>query len=574
MKRLMNLVTVICPVLVIVLSAGLFFNRNAVRFPPGPKRNALEGTYACGNGTLTAIITNKEQSVIVLNDAGEQVSRVNADPWDRRSFSAVKCAALDENNNLYILDVVFGGLSARNTERILRYSENGKFQEELSVLSYVNSDFLVTRGKIAGMSYYNGGIYLVTLENNGFYFEQIPAKSRGPVEATSFFKYPNALRDINSVHIDGENRRLTLTTKAGDILQYGFDGTVQYTKNAEQALTLPWTAVSGKDGIMYADILSGEIVLVDIQTGESALLYKPFEGTAYCRLNYSGGILFAAPVNGASGIARFFPGGKVEIIGEYSYSRNWQIKYNLLFAACLLDMALLFLLVFLLIRLFFRYCSNKRIRHLVLSGICMIFGAILATTLIVNEMSTRYEENILTGLENVSHIIAAEIDGDIMSSLWFPAQYDGETYRTFQKSLKTFFEETRFNGDIVYQTVKAVRNGNLYSIYDLENAYGLLFPLGSYSDGDYYGAVLDKGENITSGTGVERWLFTAEPVFDKSGKITALVEIGYDITAARDRTRQMLIRTLAVLTGCITAVVLAGIILVFVTGRADKRKSR
>jgi hypothetical protein len=573
-KRLINLLTVICPVLVVALSAGLFFNRNEIRFPPGPKRNTLTGTYACGNGTLTAIITDEEQSVIVLNDAGEQVSRVNADPWDPRSFSAAKYAALDEDNNLYIVDVVFGGLSAHNTERILRYSENGKFQEELSVLSYVNSDFLVTRGKIAGMSYYNGSIYLVTLENNGFYFEQLPAKSRGTVEATGFFKYPNALRDINSVHIDGENRRLTFTIKSGAILQYDFDGTVQYTKEAEQGFILPWTAVSGKDNIVYADILNSAIILVDIQTGEHTLLYKSFEGKPYCRLNYSGGTLFAAPVNGASGIARLFPGGKVDIINAYSYSKDWQIKYNLLFAACLLDLTLLLLLVFLLVRLFFRYCSNKRIRHLVLSGICMIFGAILATTLIVNEMSARYEENILTGLENVSHIMAAEIDGDVVSSLWFPAQYDSETYRTFQKSLRTLFEETRFNGDIVYQTVQAVRSGNLCSVYDLENASGLLFPLGPYSNDGYYNAVFDKGENINSGTGVKKWLFTAEPVFDKSGNITALVETGYDITAARDRTKQMLIRTLAVLVGCIIAAVLAGIIFVFVTGSVNKRKSR
>jgi hypothetical protein len=574
MKKVINLLTFICPILAVALSAGIFFNRNAVRFPSGAKSNTLTGTYACGNGMLTAVIINEERSVIVLNNAGEQVSRVNADPWDSRSFSTAKYAALDEYNNLYILDVVFGGISGHNTERVLRYSEDGKFQEELSVLSYVNSDFLVTRGKIAGMSYYNGSIYLVILENDGFYFNQLPARSRGTVKTISFFKYPRALGDINSVNIDGENQRLTLTTKAGTILQYNFDGAVQYTKKAEQTLTLPWTAVSGKDGIVYADILSGEIILTDIQTGERTLLYKSSEEVPYCRLNYSGGMLFAAPINGASGIVRLSPGAKAETIGEYSYSKNRQMKYNLLFVACLLDMVLLLLAVFLFIRLFFHYCRNKRIQHIVLSGVCMGFGAILATTLIANEMSTRYEENVLAGLENVSHIMAAEIDGDVVASLWFPAQYDSKTYRTFQKSLKALFEETRFNGDIVYQTVKAVRNGKLYSVYDLENTYGLFFPLGPYSDDSYYKTVFDKGGNIDSGTGVKNWLFTAEPVFDKSGKITALIETGYGIAAVRNKTRQMLIRTLAILGGCIAAAATAGIILVVVAESVGKRKSR
>jgi hypothetical protein len=76
--------------------------------------------------------------------------------------------ALDEKNNLYVLEARFGGVQMDNIERVLRYSEKGGYLGEIYRLQYTNEDFILTKGKIARMACYGGLIYLLRLNGTAF----------------------------------------------------------------------------------------------------------------------------------------------------------------------------------------------------------------------------------------------------------------------------------------------------------------------------------------------------------------------------------------------------------------------
>ncbi|GMO69822.1 MAG: hypothetical protein Ta2A_18210 [Treponemataceae bacterium] len=489
----MNLkkIGIICPIIVALFSAVLLLNKNSITLFPWVAEEPISFiTYASGNDERLAIISNSEKTVTVLakTEDGQEnlVYKLDAKPRAQKSFSGAKFVELDEQNNLYVLDVSFGGAFNKNVERVIKYSPEGVFLDTLYERRYTNEDFLTSKGKMSGMAYFENMLYLVRFENDGFYLERASAVSHAPAEIVVFFEYPNALRDLVYVNINVRNKNLSVTTKAGGIKQYNFGGRLTYVRQARaptppqaaedvptlqvsrgaseelpseaaadepllhesEAQSIPWTAVSDGDGnIIYADILSGEIVLIDSKSGESRVLYTASEyESPYYRINCAGNRLFASSYDETTGVAytsdaQYRGGGSPDFvkIHSYSYSTNDRYIRIALFILLVFDAIMAFISAVAFIKVLSKLKIDDSLQKILLSGVCITFGAAIAAVLIIDEMDTRYNEKAYNELENVSRLTAASVDIDMLTSLTSPSQFDDAEYLELKDTIKKRF---------------------------------------------------------------------------------------------------------------------------------------
>lgn len=193
--------------LFILFAFVLFLNKENITHKPWLTEQPLEMTgYASGNGQMTAIIADSSKTIIVINKEGELIYRLQAAIYDfrniSRSFVSAEQVELDEENNLYVYDKIFGGAFEENTERILKYSSNGKFLGEIYSYSYENKDFITTTGKICTMVVDEDFLYLIRIEHEGFFLERINKRQTVSAQQEKphtqiFFPYPNAFREVS-----------------------------------------------------------------------------------------------------------------------------------------------------------------------------------------------------------------------------------------------------------------------------------------------------------------------------------------------------------------------------------------
>jgi hypothetical protein len=568
----------VCIPIAALLSVFLCLNKDKIIFPPWVDGRAIERpSYMGGNGERSAVIVNSETSVLVLNTAGELVYRLDAKPGRAKSFSALKFAELDGDNNLYVMDVFFGGAFEENAERILKYSEKGILTEELYAYRYTNENFSITKGKLCGMAWFDHAVYLVRLDDRGFFLERTPDaadKNPPPAEELRFFEYPNAFRDVAYVHINPENRLLALTTKAGAVKQYDFEGALLHSLKTPGADSLPWTAISTADSVIYADIISGEIVSVDVSTNEKTVLYRSLpEESPYYRIGYTKGILFAAPYDRGTGAAFFGNTGKdqVQKIKSYSYSKENKILTAVLFACSIVDIILLLVSVISVVIMLSRIRTSGSIKTIILVGMCIAFGAVVSSMLIINEMNNRYMDKTYDGLENISRLIAASVDSGLLSSIGSPAQSEDPEYLCVKKNLRDRFTRLQFNGMRVYQIISKEQDGTIYVLYDLENSVGTFFPASGY-DSSYNDA--SKQFVRFRKTGPEgNWLFVRGPIPDKDGKTVAFIETGYEMKTVYQETNRILLRTWLMVSAVVIALPVAAVLILLLKARKRNRKT-
>jgi predicted MFS family arabinose efflux permease len=535
------------PALCAALSVFLFLNRKTIQFPiPADAIPVDLPTYAGGNGGRTAMIfENVEKSVIVFDSEQMLVYKLDAEPEESDSFSNAKFVEIDEADNLYILDTYFAGAFEENVERVLKYSPDGKYLEELYAYRYVNEDYIITKGKIGAMACFEGFLYLVRMEHDGFYLEKVPASSSGEAEQILFLEYPNAFRDITYFHINAGQKRFVFTAKSGEIRQYDFGGSLVYRQEAEDGQTLPWTAVSDdNNNIIYADVLTGSLVHIDTGAGKKELLYAVSpENSPYYRINYVNGILLAASYDN---ILKKSADGTIGILDSYFYQPSLIRFKTVLFICVILDGIALSGTLALLIFFLRKWKMDESLKRILLSAVCIGFGAVIAAVLIINEMSAFYKENTFTGLENVSRLVAASlVDTEILDSLVSPSQYNNKDYLKLKDSLKSLFSRTRFEGQHVYQIIYVVRDNTVLVMHDLENSVGICYPYTDY-EGSIYQEVMESGEYAHVSGSVDSegsWMFVCGPISDRDGNTVAIIETGYDRQVMERQTRSMIIQT-------------------------------
>ncbi|MDR1218489.1 MAG: MFS transporter [Treponema sp.] len=521
-----------------------------------------------------AIIEDSEKSILALDSDGTLLYQLKAQKNAGDSFSSAKFIALDETYNLYALDARFGGAFERNVERVLKYSDEGKFLAEIYRYEYVNEDFITTKGRIAGMVYSDGAVHLVRMDNEGFYVDRVDVAGRMDGVESVFFPYPNAFRDLVFFNLNIERKKIAVTTKSGGVKQYDFSGKLLYEAAAEST-RLPWTVASDEnDNLIYTDILNNEIVFINVSTYEQRTLFTAPSGESpYYRIAHgeSGGNSFLAA--SYDNIVIMNETGKTEIINSYSFSSTDRRLFVLLFLHLTLDILAFVVSAVSAAVLLFKKNKDSTFKRIIWAAFCITFGAVLASILIINEMNVRYYERIYSNLENISRLTAINLDTDIVTSLSQPSDYENEAYAALKNSLKENFSHLSFAGQNVYQTIWMERDGVVYMMWDLESSVGVFYPFEEY-EGSTYQQTCDSRQYVysTTTTSEGSWLFVDGPIFDKEGNIVAVIETGYDLSTVEAQTKSMVIQTVLIVIASAVAFLLLMIEFILIMNAYKKNK--
>ncbi|MDR2633203.1 MAG: hypothetical protein LBC51_06225 [Treponema sp.] len=545
-KKILEKLRIIGVLVFVLLSGELWLYRDMFSFTPWKTTGTLKlVAYGTGNHARLGIVENAHASVLVLNAEKELLYQLQAKPRSTQSFSRAESLQFDEADNLYILDTHFGGVLEESYERILKYTADGVFQEEIYRYGYINEDFSITQGKLRGLSYYRGALYLVRLGDQGFWLEQVQTTGTGTIKSMAFFEYPQAFREIAYAGIQAEQERLNLITKAGLIKQYDFSGTLTGTWTGAAKDSLPWGVTSWKDGgIIYTDLSTAEIVLLDPATGTRQVLFTGDKAHPYYLLEATQAGLFA--VSFGDSLLICSQEGAFETWETYDYAPWFLFKRKVLFALLLLDIPPLLLSLALLLRALLRLQGTKAGTLIFTLGMSIALGGGLASVLVIKKMQEQYNESTFTRLENISRFMASRIDSTLLQSLTSPRDYDREAYQVLQDQLYEVFAQTQFTGKRVYQRIWKIQDGIRYALYDLEGSLGMFYPYAQDREDDPRHGVLETGAYVQ---GIEvnasgRWLYACGPLVDATGAVRALIETGYDLGSVQEELRNILIKTL------------------------------
>jgi predicted MFS family arabinose efflux permease len=523
---------------------------------------------ANGNGGRIAIVANSTESVFVLNNAGELIYRVDAGA----NFTSAQFVDIDEENNLYIYDKNFGGVKEQNTERVVKYSPNGKFLDELYSYQYVNEDFILSKGKISGIAVSDGLLYVVRLEHEGFYLEWTSAEQKTETHQLAFFPYSNAFRDLAYCRISIEEKRVVFTTKSGVILRYSFSGNLITTIPSKDG-RFPYMTVQGeRSDFIYVDIINNVIAKIDSISWETANLFSPSNG-CYYYIAYKNGVIYAS--NNEENVLVIQNDGGFKTIDSYTYSRSDVVFRIVLFVFCVLDIAAFLLFLIPLIRFLRKKKLKGNFKLILLVTFCVILGAGVSSVLIINEMNNQYYHNLGNNLENMLKIIANAIDLKVIRSINSPAQFSDADFEKFVEDVRNMFIQLEFEGKQIYFTIWIERNGEIYSMFDLDYALGTFYPYGEYADSflqETYDSKRFIYEVVHTGSGT--WIGTSGAVFDADGEPIAALEIGYSLQSVEKEQQDMVIQLTLIVISTIVAFLLIMIefILIFNAYKQNKNE--
>jgi hypothetical protein len=192
-------------------------------------------------------------------------------------------------------------------------------------------------------------------------------------------------------------------------------------------------AVSDRsNNLMYADILAGVILGLDARDGARTEIYATREDQRpYYRINYACGKLFAASndsifISGADGH---------EIISSYQYAPLAVTLRIALFVGGILDVLVFIAVLSALAPHVLRKKIDASLKIILITGCSIAFGGLIASFLIINEMSRQYNNKMFSDLENISRLVTGIVDTETLLSITSPADYDTNRYRSFKESL-------------------------------------------------------------------------------------------------------------------------------------------
>jgi predicted MFS family arabinose efflux permease len=561
-----KLIAIIGAAVCAALSVFLFLNKENITVRPWRVSAALSMIGdANGNGERIAVAANSTESVFVLNSAEELIYRVDAGA----NFTSAQFVDIDEENNLYIYDIQLGGVKEQNTERVVKYSPEGKFLAELYSYQYINEDFILSKGKIGGMAVSGELLYVVRLEHEGFYLERASTKQESPARRLAFFPYPNALRDLAYCRINAEKGRVIFTTKSGVILQCNFSGSLITTIPPKDG-RFPYMADQDeRNGFIYTDIINKAINRIDNISEETTNIFSTPNG-CYYHIAYKNGIIYASYNEENTLVMR---DGEFKIIDSYTYSKRDIAFRIVLFVFCILDAAAF--LSFLVSAA--RFLSKKKLggnfKLILLVTFCIVLGAGISSALIVNEMNNQYYHNLGNSLENMLKIIANSVDLTVIQSINSPAQFDDEDFREFVEYIRNMFKQLEFEGKQVYFTIWLERTGQIYSMFDLDYALGTFYPYGEYEDSFLQAAYESKQfayDVVRTNSGT--WFGNSGAVFDANGDPIAALEIGYNMQDTEKEQRNMVIQLVLIVISTMVAVLLIMIEFILILNACKQNK--
>ncbi len=497
---------------------------------------------------------------------------------------------LPVNNRIYVLSYTWDKSgSFIEYESILTYDRFGKYVETPFFMTHDRTDILVPT--LMGLTWTEETLsFFQSIDDHIKYYK---SPVNGEAELIRSHEIPDSsflVQDITLYKGDS----FAVTTRNGFIKEIDNTGSLNIIFDGsdmglEKKFILPWSAEYTSDGIIYFTNLGDGSVRKILPDGHSEIIMthdKLLEVGIDDREETYYNISLTQ--EGHLGVSNFYDA--IEIIPQddgytFTSASNFKPGGRVGASAWLMWIALVVLVLttFVLIIDVYLNVLNRKIPD-ILPKVGAIVIIISLTAYLVGNMSidnfyNLYSDEVERNLKLSSQNLSKVIDGDAVGRINSPRDYLEEDYTLVFDQLN---EVLNYNSDIwnenLYTALYRIEDERVFGLMYNDGAMTPYYPFDAYtSDPDYnFFKVANEG-GISSDTEVDNdgeWLFSMAPVYDASGQIVGVFEVGTNLFIFEEKTAEVIKNLLIDLLTLVIVIVLMSVEFAFLNQLITNRKER
>ncbi|MFB9275278.1 HAMP domain-containing protein [Cohnella cellulosilytica] len=533
-----------------------------------PLTNLSRAAEATG-GSLIAIGQSK-QEIMRLSPTGKLEASAGHDGIRSDSRQDFTEAAVDGQGRTIVLDTVLDsyGLIVQS-ERIVRYGEKGNSPETL--YEWKGNGTSKRIGQIQGLQVKGDSLYFFLSSAEKIALMRLPLGGGQPQEAFSF-ALP-AERYLSEI-VGTEPGEIYYTTKRGSIFRVAKDGASEILYPLE---SMDRTRKNFPERLSIAP--DGSLLFVDRLV--NAVTLMPAGGADLKVLLDGSSIVRSVPDAESAEIMDVVPrtdGGYAVVLNDRillydETNRLTQALDQAGFSGGVLASGWLkwgaaaagVLLLIVALRLVYVHLMNRRVSLFLKQGIVIVpiifVGMFLLANSIYNSFSSRMEEEMQRELMLLARNGQQLIDGNRLEKMHSPADYRNEDYEFIREKMDFLFaNEQDIERQGLYTTLYKYDGDQLYIIMDDDDGVNMFKPFEMNEENE---AVRREGI-IQTGQWEDadgKWMYAIGPIYNGKHEVVGIYETGRDLSVlyqANQKIYQSILQNIAIITGVLLAVILAG----------------
>lgn len=440
-----------------------------------------------------------------------------------------------KETSLYILD-----------ERILEYSEKGKFTKEIFKVSYEDNNLSPRQyGLIKGLTCKNDNLYFSLCNENNIeiYSANINSNNKSHnFNKINKYSFKDAWKSIHDVCIHLKENKVFCTDKKGIIWTLGETNEILFTGgplSEEYSLqSTPYHLSSSSDNeLFFSDLGMWNIRKINLDTKEissvideinDSSLPKQEDREILYSVSYNNSRLLTVGNYVYSIDLKNHPASKTTI-ENLNYSSKTMLRGAVVWIFCLCSIIICIFAVLYL----FKYIVSPKTSFIVKASSCAVIGTIIISVFISSLVLSRSNENIKQTIKGnimtISSLTNEAIDTEAFSRINSNSDYLNQDYQNIKKKMDTVLNVASENNiQIYYMLYKNVKDIAI-GVMDSENFVSPAFP--SVIVPEFYNQAAFEGrkvyDEINDLSGM--WALCMSPILNNFGDTIGVLEIGIDM---------------------------------------------
>ncbi len=533
------------------------------------KSFALESPYTSASdesGNLY-VIDRSNTRILKISEDGELLWKIDGSD---KTFDSADNIACDSKGNIYVHDTKIAKGVRLASERVLKFSPEGKFIETIKKWSYEghrNEDGDERmRAAVVGMCgtdsaviYIHKGEAALHLVNS----DDMAVKS---------FNFENADDIVLSATYDEESGTLWYTTYNGRLLQYVDGVNDKLLFNSDNVEGSIIRGVSYGDNTLYAaDIGLRNIITIDVATGAKDVL-EPEGDISEREITY-----FVNADNKVVSTTSY--GVSVWTDGECDTYYDVQLSSKLKVLTAILWIAIFIFAITTVINVvgFIVFIIRRATKYMRII-LAIIAGVIAMGILFLGSVYPKFQGQLQAEVysrENLAATVTAEkLPKDSFLALSKPSDFMNDDYKAVKNAVESIFLADTEDAKDIYCSLYRVIDGTITLTYSLESTC-VVYPY----DWDYEGSdeqeILEtkEGKTYVNRTSSGSFIFVLQPILDDEGNSIGLIEVGKDLAGFENDSKEMLLTLIINIIAMTTIVILFVIeMFYFVAGKTKKKE--
>ncbi|MBQ3565561.1 MAG: MFS transporter [Oscillospiraceae bacterium] len=493
-------------------------------------------TATVGEDGYRYISANEKQAVIKMNADGVIQNKIDGFSYHGGdSYSEANQICTDTKGNVYIADLEWSdaGFTVAK-ERILMYNKYGIFEKEILCMDYSESPAQKTR--IMGLHSVGDEISFLYMNTESVDVYKSVSGSKAELDATIPYSDVSTIQES----ILGEDgKTVYFTDKFCNVCSLSADGVKTVIMDAKTTpdYTVPYRLSSQKNGEIFVTDIGNACVYrisADNQT-ECIVTLENTDLNRITNIHLADGKILLIFTDRVSEVdlttGELTDWSTCETAG--SLSAIWYAVY-IVQALCLLTglVSAVYLIIQVVKRLYSMGYVNKWKFPII--GTC---GILMAAAIVIPTVLTSFRELYFSSYQNETHLIskiaADTIDAENLEKIRTPEDYGSPAYRQLREEAENVINREYTYGENIYLNIIKLNDNRAYAMFYLDDSIGGYYPLSEYEH-DMLAEVYRTGEtghtdDAADATG--SYTYVLSPVFNKSGQVAGVVEVGMDLNA-------------------------------------------